>query len=182
MTEPPSRPRRPAEPVPHDHPGCARARTGPVDLRVLAEVVARPRLSVSELAERAGVVRNTAQAALDRLHARGVLGRNDRGVDLAALGLTVTAIIAVEVRHVDIDQAVDALSQIPFVLLVEEVAGPGGDLLLRVATTSNEHLQQVVHAVLSCPGVHRTVTSVVLANRLPWRVGPLLRRLSGDQE
>lgn len=153
-------------------------RTDGVDLRVLAEIVGDPRLTVSEIAERVGVVRNTAQARLDRLHERGVLGRNDRGVDLAALGLTVTAIVAVEVRHVDIDRAVAALAEIPFVLLVEEVAGSGGDLLVRVATGSNEQLQQVVHAVLSCPGVERTVTSVVLATRVRWRVAPLLEHLA----
>lgn len=157
-------------------------RTDEVDLRVLGELVANPRLSVSEIAERVGVVRNTAQASLDRLHVKGVLGTNDRGVDLSALGLTVTAIIAVEVRHVDIDNAVRALAHLPFVLLVEEVAGPGGDLLLRVASSSNEHLQQVVHAVLSCPGVERTVTSVVLANRVPWRVGPLLQHLARGRD
>src|SRR5688500_7898409 len=47
------------------------------DVRLLQALVREPRLTVSELAERAGVARNTAQARLDRLHAAGVLGDNE---------------------------------------------------------------------------------------------------------
>ena len=149
-----------------------------VDLTVLRELVADPRVPVSELAERAGVVRNTAQARLDRLHARGVLGRNDRGVDLAALGFPVSAIIAADVSHARIDDAVEALAANPFVLLVEEVAGSSGDLLVRVVAESTAHLQEVLHTILRAPGITRTVTSVVLSSRVRWRVGPLLEHLA----
>jgi DNA-binding Lrp family transcriptional regulator len=152
----------------------------PIDLQVLSSLVTDPRMSVSQVAERVGIARNTAQARLDRLHDRGVLGRSDRGLDLAGLGLTVTANIAVEVEHAQISSAVQALAGIPFVLLVEEVAGPSGDLLLRVASRSNEHLQEVVHAVLSCPGVRRTITSVVLATHVLYRVQPLLEHLAAE--
>ena len=43
-----------------------------VDARILQALVAEPRITVSELAERAGVVRNTAQARLERHPAEGV--------------------------------------------------------------------------------------------------------------
>lgn len=155
-------------------------RTRALDLRLLQALVANPRASVAELAERLGVVRNTAQSSLDRLHRSGALGNHDRGVDLIALGLNVHAVIAVEVRHVLIDRAVEALSRVPHVLLVEEVAGQGGDLVVRVAAHSNSELQSVVHAVHACEGVERTVTSVVLATRVPWRVQPLLSRLAEE--
>lgn len=151
-----------------------------VDLTVLRELVADPRVPVSELAERAGVARNTAQSRLDRLHARGVLGRNDRGVDLVALGFPVSAVIAVDVLHAQIDEVVEALAGNPFVLLVEEVAGSSGDLLVRVVAESNAHLQEVLHTVLRTEGVARTVTSVVLSSRVRWRVGPLLEHLLSD--
>jgi DNA-binding Lrp family transcriptional regulator len=156
------------------HDNRASARTRALDLRILRELVANPRVPVAELADRLGVVRNTAQSSLDRLHRSGVLGNRDRGVDLGSLGLDVHAVIAIEVRHSLIDRAVEALSQVPHVLLVEEVAGPGGDLVVRVAAHSNSELQAIVHAVHACEGVERTVTSVVLATRVPWRVAPLL--------
>lgn len=151
-----------------------------VDIRILQALVADPRLTVSELAERAGVVRNTAQARLERLHREGVLGANDRAVDLRALGFTVSAIIAIQLRHSEIDEAVTALEQNPAVLLVEEVAGSHGDLLVRVTSTSTDDLQQVVHSILKTPGVVSTTTQVVLTTRVPYRVRPLLAQLRPD--
>jgi DNA-binding Lrp family transcriptional regulator len=152
-----------------------------VDVRILQALVAEPRLTVSELAERAGVVRNTAQARLERLHRTGVLSANDRAVDLRALGFTVHAIIAIQLRHAEIDEAVEALEQNAAVLLVEEVAGSTGDLLVRVAATSTDDLQRVVHSILRTPGVVSTTTSVVLTTRVPYRVRPLLEQLAPGQ-
>ena len=148
-----------------------------VDARILQELVADPRITVSELAERVGVVRNTAQARLDRLHREGVLGSNDRGVDIRALGYNVSAVVAIQLRHAEIEQACEALEQNPAVLLVEEVAGSNGDLLARVACRSTDDLQRVVHSLLSTPGVVSTTTQVVLKTRIPFRVGPLLEGL-----
>ena len=149
-----------------------------VDVRILQALVAEPRLTVSELAERAGVVRNPAQARLERLHREGVLGRNDRGVDIRALGFNISAVVAISLRHAEIEQACAALEDNPAVLLVEEVAGATGDLLVRVACRSTDDLQQVVHSLLSTPGVVSTTTQVVLKTRVPFRVGPLLDELS----
>jgi DNA-binding Lrp family transcriptional regulator len=149
-----------------------------VDVRILQALVADPRLTVSELAERAGVVRNTAQARLERLHKLGVLGANDRAVDIRALGFTVSAIVAIQLRHVEMEQCVAALAENPSVLLVEEVAGSTGDLLVRVAATSTDDLQRVVHTILETPGVVTTTTQVVLKTRVPFRVGPLVADLT----
>jgi DNA-binding Lrp family transcriptional regulator len=148
-----------------------------VDARILEALVADPRITVSELAERAGVVRNTAQARLERLHREGVLGPNDRGVDIRSLGYSVAAIVAISLRHAEIEEAVEALTANPSVLLVEEVAGSTGDLLVRVAARSTDDLQRVVHSILRTPGVVSTTTQVVLKTRVPFRVGPLLAGL-----
>jgi DNA-binding Lrp family transcriptional regulator len=153
-----------------------------VDARILQALVDDPRITVSELAERAGVVRNTAQARLDRLHREGVLGHNDRGVEIRALGYSVAAIVAINLRHAEIEEAVEALAANPSVLLVEEVAGSTGDLLVRVAARSTDDLQQVVHSILVTPGVVSTTTQVVLKTRVPFRVGPLLRAVSNPDQ
>jgi DNA-binding Lrp family transcriptional regulator len=151
-----------------------------VDLRLLAELVRDPRLSVSELSERIGVARNTAQSRLDRLQRSGVLGANDRGVDLAGLGFVVSAVVGVSVRHAEIEDTIAALTKNPQVLLVEEVAGSTVDLHVRVACRSTEDLQQVVHDLLSAPGVVSTATQVVLKTRVPFRVAALLEHLSSS--
>ncbi len=79
------------------------------------------------------------------------------------------------------EDACAALEHNPAVLLVEEVAGSTGDLLVRVACTSTDDLQQVVHSLLSTPGVVATTTQVVLKTRVPFRVGPLLTQLQPEQ-
>ena len=140
----------------------------PVDLRLLRELVADPRLPVSELAARAGVVRNTAQARLERLTRDGVLGRNERHVDLRALGFAVSA------RSSRSPSGTPRSTwrwrpwpSNPAVLQVDEVAGASGDLLVRVACRSTDELQKVVHSLLSTPGVVSTATQVVLSTRVP---------------
>ena len=152
-----------------------------VDARILQALVADPRITVSELAERAGVVRNTAQARLERLHREGVLNANDRGVEIRALGYSIAAIVAINLRHAEIEEAVAALAANPAVLLVEEVAGSTGDLLVRVAARSTDHLQEVVHSILLTPGVVSTTTQVVLKTRVPFRVGPLLSEMANGE-
>lgn len=152
-----------------------------VDARILQALVADPRITVSELAERVGVVRNTAQARLERLHREGVLNANDRGVEIRALGYSIAAIVSINLRHAEIEEAVEALTANPAVLLVEEVAGSTGDLLVRVAARSTDDLQQVVHSILMTPGVVSTTTQVVLKTRVPFRVGPLLSEMASSE-
>jgi DNA-binding Lrp family transcriptional regulator len=151
-----------------------------VDVRLLQALVEDPRLTVSQLAERAGVVRNTAQSRLDRFHRLGVLGRNERSVDLHELGFNVAAVVSLSIRHAEIEDTIAALERNPSVLMVEEVAGSSGDLLLRVACRSTDDLQVVIHSLLSTPGVVSTSTQVVLKTRVPYRVSPTLGRLLAD--
>lgn len=159
-----------------------RARVHPpdrTDVRLLTALVTEPRLTVSELAERAGVARNTAQARLDRLHASGVLGDNERGVALRPLGFSVSAVVSVQIEHQSLEGVVTALEQNPNVLQVEETVG-AADLLVRVAARDTDDLQSVLHSLLDVPGVERTTTSVVLTSRVPYRLTPLLRSLHPD--
>jgi DNA-binding Lrp family transcriptional regulator len=147
------------------------------DVRLLRALVREPRLTVSELAERAGVARNTAQARLDRLHAAGVLGDNERGVALRPLGFSVNAVVVVQIEHRALDEVIVALERNANVLQVEETVG-AGDLLVRVAARDTDDLQSVIHSLLDVPGVERTQTSVVLTARVPYRVTPLLQTLT----
>lgn len=149
------------------------------DVRLLQALVREPRLTVSELAERAGVARNTAQARLDRLHAAGVLGDNERGVSLRPLGFSVSAVVVVQIEHRALEEVIVALHGNANVLQVEETVG-AGDLLVRVAARDTDDLQSVIHSLLDTPGVERTTTSVVLTARIPYRVTPLLQALHGD--
>lgn len=146
------------------------------DVALLTALAREPRLTVSELAERAGCARNTAQSRLERLHAAGVLGVDERGVGLRPLGFSINAVVAVQIEHRMLAEVSQALEANANVLLVEETVG-AGDLLVRVAARDTDDLQSVIHSLLAVPGVERTTTSVVLTVRVPYRVTPLLRQL-----
>jgi DNA-binding Lrp family transcriptional regulator len=70
-----------------------------VDRRILGILVDQGRLSVNEVAARAGVSRATAYARYDRLVADGVISRFRADVDPHAIGLDVAAMILINVEQ-----------------------------------------------------------------------------------
>jgi DNA-binding Lrp family transcriptional regulator len=150
-----------------------------LDLRILRELVRRPRAGITELATMLGVARNTAHARVQRLERDGVIGARGREVDVAALGLEVTAFVTLEVAQGRLNEAVTGLKTVPYVLEAHGIAG-AGDLLVRVVARSNRHLQQVVVAVLACPGVLRSTTAVSLTEPVSYRVDPLFGVVQAD--
>jgi DNA-binding Lrp family transcriptional regulator len=70
-----------------------------LDLRILRELVRRPRIGITELAGLLGIARNTAHARATRLEREDVVGSRGREVQLGALGLEVTAFVTPEVAQ-----------------------------------------------------------------------------------
>jgi DNA-binding Lrp family transcriptional regulator len=138
------------------------------DVRLLRALVSEPRLTVSELAERAGVARNTAQARLDRLHRRRRPRDNERGGGPAPARLLRLRRVSVQIEHQSLEGVVAALEQNPAVAQVEETVG-AGDLLVRVAARDADDLQSVVHSLLGVSGraAHHDVGRAHLARAVP---------------
>jgi DNA-binding Lrp family transcriptional regulator len=143
------------------------------DGRLLALLHAEPRLSIMELARRAGVARGTAQARLDRLVARGIVRGFGPEVDPPSLGYPVLAFTTLEIVQAGLDELVEHLSAIPEVLEAHTITGPG-DLLCRIVAHSNDHLQQVIGAVLSGPSISRASTHIALSTPILLRTAPLV--------
>ncbi|MFI9385046.1 Lrp/AsnC family transcriptional regulator [Kutzneria sp. NPDC052558] len=150
-----------------------------LDLRILRELVRRPRAGITELASLLGVARNTAHARVQRLERDGVIGARGREINMAALGLEVTAFVTMEVAQGRLSEAVAAIQKVPYVLEAHGIAG-SGDLLVRVVARSNRHLQQVVASVLACPGMLRSNTTVALIEPIAYRVDPLFEVVHPD--
>ncbi|CRK60370.1 Transcriptional regulator, AsnC family [Alloactinosynnema sp. L-07] len=144
-----------------------------LDLRVIRELVASPRVGITELAERLGIARNTAHARVARLERQGVVGQRGRAVDYTELGVEVTAFLTIQVAQGRLGSAIDDLVLVPYVLEAHGIAGDG-DLLVRVAARSNRHLHEVINSVLACRGVIRSSTAVAMTDQIPYRVAPLL--------
>lgn len=144
-----------------------------LDARLLAELIAAPRVGVLELSRRLGVARATAQARLDRLVRRGVIADFAPTVDPAAMGYHVTAFATLEIRQGRGADVLEHLRGIPEVLEVHTITGQG-DMLCRLVAGSNSDLQHVLDRVTEYPEIVRTSTVIALSNPIPHRVLPLV--------
>jgi len=150
------------------------------DARLLRALAAAPRASVLALAETLGISRNTVQARLAALEARGVLGSFERRIDPAALGYPLTAFVSVQVvqrRLAEVAAALDGVAE------VVEVLGLSGeaDLLVQVVARDADDLYRIAGHLLATDGVERTTTSLVMRRLVEHRLGPLLDRIAGPR-
>src|SRR5688500_13890258 len=132
-----------------------------------------PRAGVMELARQLGVARGTVQARLEKLQRRGIVTGFSPDVDLRAMGYGVLAFVTLEIAQGRLADVVEHLAGIPEVLEVHSTTGPG-DLHARVVARTNEHLQQVIAAILDVAGIVRTTTQIALTEQLAYRVLPLI--------
>jgi DNA-binding Lrp family transcriptional regulator len=146
-----------------------------LDGRILHLFATEPRIGVLEASRRLRVARGTVQARLDRLASEGVITSWAPHISPAALGYGVTAFVTLEiVQHEGRDELTVRLAQIPEVLECWTVTGPG-DLWCRVVARSNADLQRVIDALVTDPGVVRSVSLIGLAEPIPHRTEPLVR-------
>jgi DNA-binding Lrp family transcriptional regulator len=146
-----------------------------LDGRLLQLFSSEPQVGVLEASRRLGVARGTVQARLDRLERDGILTSWAPRVSPAALGYPVTAFVTLEiVQHSGRSEVSERVSRIPEVLECWTVTG-SGDLWSRVVARSNADLQRVIDALITDPGVVRSVTLIGLVELIPYRTEPLVR-------
>jgi DNA-binding Lrp family transcriptional regulator len=145
-----------------------------LDAQLIALFAAEPRIGVLEASRRLRVARGTVQARLDKLIARGVIRGFGPEIAPAALGFTVTAFVALEIRQSGGHDAVAAhLTEIPELLEAHTITG-SSDLLCRIVARSNSDLQRVIDQIVSYEGIERASTIIALAEQIPYRVLPLV--------
>jgi DNA-binding Lrp family transcriptional regulator len=146
-----------------------------LDVRLIALMRSTPNLPVVEMARRLDVARGTVQAHLERLTSTGVITGfgPDLGPDAAGYG--VLAFTTLEIAQGSDEQILSGLESIPEVLEAHAVTGPG-DLHLRVAASSNDHLHDVLQRILSLPGITRTETKLALHTAIDRSIADLVVR------
>ena len=135
---------------------------------------AHPRVGMLEVARRLGVARGTVQARLEKLQARGVITGFGPDLDPARMGYPVLAFVFLEIAQGRLAEAVEALRVVPEVLEAHGVTGDQ-DLLCRVVARDNEHLQEVINAILHTPAVRRSTSYVAMSRQIAPRSLPLVR-------
>jgi DNA-binding Lrp family transcriptional regulator len=149
-----------------------------LDAELIAALSQDPRIGPTELAQRLQVSRNTVHARLARLTTERVLDGFSARVRLSALGLAVEAFVDVELAQGTLTSVVAALAELQNVLEVNATTGRG-DLFVRLAARTHEELQGLLQEILAVDGVTRTTTHIALTTPVPYRVEPLLTRLTG---
>lgn len=148
-------------------------RVDSTDINLLKAMIMDPRGTVVALAQRLGISRNTVQARMSALEARGALFPFDRRINPEALGYRLTAFITVHLHQPSLTEIVEQIAQIPEVIEGYGLSG-GADLLVRVVAADAEDLFRVNGKVLAVPGVERTETSLAMGQLIPFRMDPLL--------
>jgi DNA-binding Lrp family transcriptional regulator len=129
---------------------------------MLSILVDEGRISVNELATRAGISRATAYTRYDRLVADGVLSRFRADVDPHALGLDVAAMILINVEQGSWPTTRDKVSRLPGVEYVAMTSG-GFVFVLLVRVPDIAALRDVVlYRLQGMPEVRSTQTIFVL--------------------
>lgn len=132
-----------------------------LDASLIGLMRTAPNLPVVEMARRLGVARGTVQTRLGRLHERGIVTGYGPEIGRAALGYEVLAFTTLKIAQGKDESIIEGLVEVPEVLEVHAVTGPG-DLLCRIVARSNAHLHEVIGTILGLPGIERTETHLAL--------------------
>jgi DNA-binding Lrp family transcriptional regulator len=147
-----------------------------IDRKILAELQADGRLSVTDLAERVGLSLSPCHRRVRALEQSGVIRDYRAHLDPAMLGLRFSAIIFVTLREGD-RRAVDAfevaVAKVAEVVQAQRLFGDP-DYMLHIISRDLPAFQQLYDERLSTlPGVQRLTSTLVMKNVVQDRALPL---------
>jgi DNA-binding Lrp family transcriptional regulator len=135
-----------------------------IDEEILAALQNNARLSNKALAELVHISPSSCLERVRRLVERGTIKGFRAEVDLAALGRSLEAMIAIRYRHTErmqVEDFVTAIRALPETLGLYHVTG-AQDYLLHVAVADTEALRSfLLESLLRRPEIERLETSVV---------------------
>lgn len=145
-----------------------------LDLAIVAALTADGRISFTELATRVGLSTSAVHQRVKRLEERGVITGYTAKINYEALGLTLTAYVAI--RPIDPaapDDAPERLASLPQIESCHSVAGEDY-YLLKVRVNGPAALEDLLARIRNVAGVtHRTtiVLSTPYEGRPPFLTG-----------
>ncbi|WP_285725843.1 Lrp/AsnC family transcriptional regulator [Psychromicrobium xiongbiense] len=146
-----------------------------IDRKILSLLIDDARMTNRDVADAVGIAPSTALMRTRALQERGVIVGFEAVVNLSAIGRSVQALIAVQLRAHDrdqIDRFTSTVPQLPGVLATFHTSG-SVDYLLHIAVPSAEALRDwVLDHLTTDPVVGHTETTLVF-ERIPGRSGPL---------
>lgn len=148
-----------------------------LDGRIIGLMEREPRIGLLEVSRRLGVARGTVQARVAKLTERGVVTGFGPQIEPARMGYPVLAFVFLEIAQGRLAEAVEVLEAMPEVIEAHGTTGPL-DLLCRVVARDNEHLQEILNAVLASPSIRRSTSYIAMSRQIAFRTDPLVRAAS----
>ncbi|WP_243753909.1 Lrp/AsnC family transcriptional regulator [Labedaea rhizosphaerae] len=139
-----------------------------VNRRLLTELHAEPRVSMSELARRVGMSAPAVTERVQRMERDGVITGFRMEVDPAALGLPVTAIVRVRPGPGQLPKVAAAAQDTPEVVECFRITGEDC-FLMRMHAPSIQDLELLLDRFLL---FGQTTTSIVVSTPVPLRALP----------
>lgn len=140
-----------------------------VNARLLTELHANPRLSMSELARRVGMSPPAVTERVQRLERAGVITGYRMEVAPEALGMTVTALVRIRPGPGQLPRVAEAARRTPQVVECQRITGEDC-FVLKVHAPSMAALEEVIDRFL----IHgQTTTSIVVSTPVPPRPLPI---------
>jgi Lrp/AsnC family transcriptional regulator, leucine-responsive regulatory protein len=140
-----------------------------VNRRLLQELTADPRISMSALARRVNMSPPALTERVQRLEAAGVITGYRLDVNPAALGLPVTAFARIRPATGRLSQIADLAQSLPEVTECHRITGEDC-FLIKVHAAAVDQLESVLDRFLV---YGQTVTSIVVATPVPPRSLPI---------
>ena len=147
-----------------------------IDRKILAELQANCRLSLSDLGGRIGLSLSPCHRRVRALEEAGVIADYRANIDPVAVGLSFSAIVFVTLRSTDraaVKAFEDAVPQVPEIIQAQRLFGDP-DFMLHVITTDLAAYQKLYDYSLSTlPSVQRLSSTLVMKNIVQNRPLPL---------
>ncbi|HDZ9352776.1 TPA: Lrp/AsnC family transcriptional regulator, partial [Klebsiella pneumoniae] len=135
------------------------------DKKIIAELQADGRLSLTELADKVGLSLSPCHRRVKNLEETGIISGYRAQIDTARLGLSFSVIVFVSLEKAD-RQAVSsfekAVVDVPEVISAQRLFG-NPDYMLHVLTRDMESFQRLYDLDLSAlPGVQRLTSTLIM--------------------
>lgn len=140
-----------------------------VNRRLLRELDANPRITMSALARRAGMSAPAVSERIQRLERTGVITGYRAEISPAALGLPVTAFVRIRPTPGQLPKIAELARQTPEITECHRISGEDC-FLLKVHVAVIEDLEQVLDRFVAHG---QTTTSIVVSTPVPPRSLPI---------
>ncbi len=142
-----------------------------INLRLLAELQAEPRLPMTELGRRVGMSAPAVTERVRRLEEAGVIRGYRLDIDPAAVGLPLTAYIRVRPNAGYLPRVAELAQEIPEVVECHRITGEDC-FIVKVHLPAMDQLDGILDRFLM---LGTTTTSIVQSTPVPLRPPPLAR-------